>query len=155
MQNLDSARKSMIYCRKNGSISIFPIFASKFRWTKYLRSKISRRFEKNSEKWICQDLLDIERNKVMKNEPISCIRQKSTREKPQGGGGTLCPPPCKIGLKINFKSLKKLENVLNTYFIAYISYLAVHHEIRYLYHPPPIKYFVALKNLYRCQMLYG
>ena len=47
-------------------------------------------WKKKFKKWICQDLLGIERNKVKKNEPIWSTLQKSTGEKPQGG--TLCPP---------------------------------------------------------------
>ena len=84
MYNLDSARKSMIYWTKSGVILIFLIFASKLRLTKCLRSEIFQNFEKKFQKWICQDLLDIERKKVMKNEPIWSTHQKSTGEKPQG-----------------------------------------------------------------------
>ena len=49
------------------------------------------KFWKKFQKWICQDLLDIERKKVMKNEPIWSTHQNSTEEKPQGGH--FVPPP--------------------------------------------------------------
>ena len=61
---------------------------------KNCRRKIFGFFKKKSKKWPTQDLSNIERNKVMKNQPIWSI--------PWGLAYNnqvfLTPPPCRIGL---------------------------------------------------------
>ena len=54
-------------------------------------------FKKKSQKWPIQDLSNIERNKVMKNQSIRGIPQGLAYNN-QPGGVDLTPPPCRIGL---------------------------------------------------------
>ena len=55
-------------------------------------------FKKKSQKWPTQDLYNIERNKVMKNQSIRGIPQGLASDN-QPGGINLTPPPCRIGLR--------------------------------------------------------
>ena len=62
-------------------------------------------FKKKSQKWPSQDLSDIKRNKVMKNQPIWDISWGLVYNN-QPGGVFLTPLPCRIGLiKFNNSSL--------------------------------------------------
>ena len=56
-------------------------------------------FKKKSQKWPTQDLSNIERYKVMKNQPIWGI-PRGLAYNNQQGGVDLTPPPCRIGLKV-------------------------------------------------------
>ena len=53
-------------------------------------------FKKKSQKWPTQDLSSIERNKVMKNQPLRGIPRGLAYYNPPGGGR------CRIGLKFKF-----------------------------------------------------
>ena len=53
-------------------------------------------FKKKSQKWRTQDLSNIERNKVMKNQPIWGIPRGLAYDN-QPGGVDLTPP-CRMGL---------------------------------------------------------
>jgi len=55
-------------------------------------------FKKKSQKWPTQDLSNIERNKVMKNQPICGIPRGLASDNQPGGGGLKDPPPYRIGL---------------------------------------------------------
>ena len=61
--------------------------------------KFFENFKKKSKKWPIQDLFDIERNKLMKNQPIWGIRLAYDN---QSGGVFLTPLPCRIGLRKSF-----------------------------------------------------
>ena len=50
-------------------------------------------FKKKSQKWPTQDLSNIERNKVMKNQPIWGIPRGLAYDNLPGGGVFLAPPP--------------------------------------------------------------
>ena len=64
--NSDSARKSVNFCKKKKFFSIFLIFATCSRTPWNFRCSIFQKFQKKSKKWLCWDLSNIERNKVMK-----------------------------------------------------------------------------------------
>ena len=59
--------------------------------------------KKKSQKWTTQELSNIARNKVMKNQPIQGIPGGLLYDN-QSGGIVLIPPPCRIGLNPVFKA---------------------------------------------------
>ena len=78
---------------------------------KNCRRKIFWKFQKEMPKMAYQELSNIERNKVMKNQPIRCVpRGLAYHNQP---GGFDLTPPCKIGLtKGYFKT--KIVLVIST-----------------------------------------
>ena len=59
--------------------------------------KIFEIFKRKPKKWPTQDLSNVERNKVMKNQPIQGILWRLVHNN-QPGGIVLIPSPCRIGL---------------------------------------------------------
>ena len=64
---------------------------------KILNVKCFGNLNKKSQKWPPQDLSNIERNKVMKNQPIQGILWRLVHNNQPGG--IVLIPPCRIGLK--------------------------------------------------------
>ena len=115
MYTSDSMMKNIISFRKIGFFSIFSIFGPKFWRTKCHQRRIFQKIEKKSQKWICHNLLHVERYKVMKNGPICSIPQGAMSDYlPRGA---LRPPPCRIGHRLLYffwilHSFEKFQNAI-------------------------------------------
>ena len=75
---------------------------------KIINVNIFKIFKKKSQKWPTQDLSNIERNKVMKNQPIRGIPRGLAYDN-QPGGVFLTPPPYRIGLSAKILTFLKLK----------------------------------------------
>merc|ERR1712105_367025 len=82
---------------------------------KILDVKFFGNFKKKSQKWPTQDLSNIERNKVMKNQPIWGIpRRLAYNNQP---GGLFDPPPCRIRSGTHFlKGSTRTPKCISAYY---------------------------------------
>ena len=97
---------------KNGNKSVFLIFASKTKLTRYLRKLIPQNCTNKSQKWLCQELLKGLNLKVTKYELIISNQSEMADDYLPGGAPGAPPPPTPI--RVNPTS--EVQNIENWVF---------------------------------------